>query len=53
MNPTDPATVPLNPEGKPFAFFPLAHSYGLAGEIRVRCAITKELANWNDAARQG
>lgn len=56
MNPTTSDTLaaaPLNPEGRPFDFSPLAHSYGLAGEIRVRCTVTKELANWNDAARQG
>jgi hypothetical protein len=59
MNPTNPTTVPavpsapLNPEGKPFDFSPLSPAYGLAGEIRVRCTVTKERANWNDAARQG
>lgn len=58
MNPTAsntpaPSAAPLNPESKPFNFSPLYPSHGLAGEIRVRCAVTKELANWNDAARRG
>lgn len=45
--------APLNPEGKSFDFSPLHPSRGLAGEIRVVCTVTKERANWNDAARQG
>lgn len=58
MNPTASNTpaatpAPLNPEGKPFDFSPLFPSHGLAGEIGVRCAVTKENLKWNDAATRG
>lgn len=45
--------APLNPEGKPFDFSPLRPLHGLAGEIGVRCAVTKENLKWNDAASRG